>query len=114
MVRGLFSHLKFPYVQFPCSCLNANTLYALVWECVSHLEMIGLKVLALTADGASCNRKFFKMHKCQAKTVPNKTPNFCADEECPFSFSVTFDEDSSQLLVEFFWSLLCKNSMGKL
>ena len=82
MVRGLFSSLRFPYAQFPCSTLNGHTLYALVWECISHLETIGLKVLALTADGASCNRKFFKMHG----RTSFKTANICADEDRPIFF----------------------------
>lgn len=59
MVRGLFSALKFPYAQFPTTSLSGGTLYPLVWECIAHLEMLGFKVLALTADGASSNRKFF-------------------------------------------------------
>jgi hypothetical protein len=29
----------------------------LVWECISHLETISLKILALTADGASCSSR---------------------------------------------------------
>ena len=57
----LFSGLCFPYAQFPCTYLSGDQLYPLVWECVSHLEMIGFKVLAMTADGASCNRKFMSM-----------------------------------------------------
>ena len=68
MVRGLFSGLRFPYAQFPCSSLSGDQLYPLVWECVEHLEMIGFKVLAITADGASCNRKFMSMvHTSGAK-----------------------------------------------
>ena len=87
MVRGLFSKLKFPYVQFPCSSLNAHTLYAMVWECVAHLETLGLKVLALTADGASCNRKFFKMHRLKnSKSFPHKTCNLYANEDRPIFF----------------------------
>lgn len=87
MVRGLFSSLRFPYAQFPCSSLNGHTLYALVWECISHLETIGFKVLALTADGASCNRKFFKMHREKSSTCfPHKTANIYADEERPIFF----------------------------
>ena len=55
------SGLCFPYAQFLCSSLSGDQLYPLVWDCVSHLEMIGFKVLAMTADGASCNRKFMSM-----------------------------------------------------
>ncbi|MBA4719384.1 MAG: hypothetical protein HRO68_09930 [Nitrosopumilus sp.] len=87
MVRGLFSSLRFPYAQFPCSSLNGHTLYALVWECISHLENVGFKVLALTADGASCNRKFFKMHQQKpAVCFPHKTANIYADEDRPIFF----------------------------
>ena len=34
----------------------------LVWQCIEHLEIIGLKVIAVVCDGATPNRKFFKMH----------------------------------------------------
>jgi len=37
-------------------------LYDLVWEAVYRLERLSLKVLAVTADGASTNRLFFKLH----------------------------------------------------
>ena len=33
------------------------------WQAIKYLERINLKVIAATADGASQNRKFFKMHK---------------------------------------------------
>ena len=59
MVRGL---LQYPYAQFPCSVLSGDLLHDLVWECVFPLERVGLKVLALAADGASTNRLFFRLH----------------------------------------------------
>ena len=62
MVRGLFLRLEFPYAQFPCSSLSGDIIFPLVWKCIERLESCGFKVIALTADGASCNRKFFKMH----------------------------------------------------
>ena len=63
MVRGIFSKLEFPYVQFPCASTSGDVVFPLVWECIKRLEACGLKVIATTADGASANRKFFKMHK---------------------------------------------------
>ena len=33
------------------------------WKAVYYLEKINLKVIAATANGASPNRKYFKMHK---------------------------------------------------
>jgi hypothetical protein len=62
MVRGLFSKLRFPYAQFPCSSICGHHLYDIFWEAVERLERIGLKVVACTCDGLSANRTFFKLH----------------------------------------------------
>jgi hypothetical protein len=70
MVRGFFVRLNFPYVQFPCTtAMSGDLLFDLVWEAIYHLERIQLKVLAITADGASTNRLFLKIHN------PNATPD---------------------------------------
>ena len=44
MVRGLFSKLHFPYVQFPCSSVSCDLLLQLLWEAVGRIETCGLKV----------------------------------------------------------------------
>ena len=44
MVRGIFQHLEFPYVQFPCDNLSSDMTFPLVWECAKLLEASGLKV----------------------------------------------------------------------
>ena len=44
MVKGLFSQLQFPYVQFPCKNLSGDLLYDPFWEAVSRVERCGLKV----------------------------------------------------------------------
>ena len=44
MVRGLFSHLQFPYAHFPCHNLTSDLLYAPFWEAVYRLERLGFKV----------------------------------------------------------------------
>ena len=62
MVRALFPLLEFPYAEFPTSSLSGGILYPQVWECIAHLEMIGFKVLAVTADGTSPNCKWIKGH----------------------------------------------------
>ena len=61
MVRGLFRHLQFPYAQFPCASVTGDLLFDPFWEAVSRLEHCGLKVLALTCDGASVNRHLFSV-----------------------------------------------------
>lgn len=63
MVRGLLSSLDFPYASFPCLSLGGDQLYSIVWGAVRRLEACGFRVAALTCDGASCNRNFFRMHK---------------------------------------------------
>ena len=62
MVRGLFSHLNFPYAQFACHKLTGELLVDPVWEAIARLERQGIRVLALTCDGASTNRRLWKMH----------------------------------------------------
>ena len=59
MVRGIFTDLKFPYAHFPTTTTTANVLFTLIWEAIERLERLGFKVIALTGDGASQNRKFF-------------------------------------------------------
>ena len=62
MVRSLFSNLVFPYAQFACCNLSGNLLVDPVWEAVSRLERQGLRVLFLTCDGTSTNRRLWKLH----------------------------------------------------
>ena len=74
MVRGIFSDLILPLAHFSTDGISADELFPLVWEGVSQLESCGFKVVAFTCDGASANRKFFRMHR-KGKEVVYKTPN---------------------------------------
>lgn len=67
MVRGVFSSLKFPYLQLPCATVSGDLLFDPFWEAVYRLERMGLEVLCATADGASTNRRLMKMHKLHRK-----------------------------------------------
>ena len=69
MVRGIFIHLQYPYAHFPTTKLSGATLFPIIWEAVERLEFIGFKVIVITADGASPNRKFFSLHGGSYKTV---------------------------------------------
>ena len=80
MVRGIFINLKFPYAYFPCKKLTAEQLFPIVWEAVERIEAAGLKVLCVVADGASTNRKFFKMHGVTNSEITYKTPNIFTSE----------------------------------
>lgn len=81
MVRGIFIRLRFPYAHFPTRGVHADHLFSIVWEAVERLEKLGLKVLVVTADGASPNRKFFRMHKKTGEGLCYKTANPYTDEK---------------------------------
>ena len=87
MVRGLFTSCKFPLAHFPTSSITGDQLFTIVWEAVERLERIGLKVLAITADGAGPNRKFFHLHfNSTKKQVCYKTTNPYTKESRPIYF----------------------------
>ena len=44
MVHGLFTTLRFPYVQFPCTKITGALLFHPFWQAVYRLERLGLKV----------------------------------------------------------------------
>lgn len=75
MVRGIFQRLNYPYAQFTCSSLSGDQLFNPVWEAVSRLEMLGFQVLALTCDGASPNRRLWKLHSKDDSKMTYKVPN---------------------------------------
>ena len=59
-----------------------------MWEGIASAESAGLKVIAITADGASPNRKFFRMHKSSKGRFVYKTKNIYAlDDRDIFFFS---------------------------
>ena len=62
MVRGIFFKLEFPYAHLATEGVTADLLFPIVLD-VRQLESIGLKVICITADGASPNYKFFRMHR---------------------------------------------------
>ena len=74
MVRGLFCKLNFPYAQFACSSMSGDLLFDPVWEAVSRLERLGFRVLGLTCDGASSNRRLWKLHSSTDEMI-YRVPN---------------------------------------
>ena len=75
MVRGLLSGLEFPYVQFPCATMTGDLLFDPLWKAIARIERCGLKVLAVTADGASPNRRLFKIHNPSSSDTSHKVKN---------------------------------------
>lgn len=64
LLRGVCSNLKFPFAYFATHKMQAYQLMSIFWEAVYILEKsCNLWIIATTADGASTNRSFFRMHK---------------------------------------------------
>ena len=59
MVRGISFKLDFPYAHFGTETATADILHPIIWEAVRQIESIGLKVICITADGASPKSKIF-------------------------------------------------------
>ncbi|XP_046553262.1 uncharacterized protein LOC124262759 [Haliotis rubra] len=64
MVRGITTSLKYPFFCLATDGITSATLYPPIWETVRILTIeCGLKPLFITCDGATPNRKFFKLHR---------------------------------------------------
>ncbi|XP_065654090.1 uncharacterized protein LOC136080809 isoform X2 [Hydra vulgaris] len=68
MVRGITSSLKYVFGHFASAGgLSSSQLYFTIWDGVRQLESVGLKVMAIVADGASPNRKFMRLHSWKSE-----------------------------------------------
>ena len=63
LVRGIFTGLKFPLAQFPTTGAASHQLYPIVLEAIMRLEIMGFKVISLTSNGSSPNRKVYSLMK---------------------------------------------------
>ena len=83
MVRGLVTRLQFPYAHFFTAGVTSDFLFRTIWNAVQQLEMCGFKVIGMTSDGASPNRKFYRMHECGVAKHPpvHKVCNPYSQEE---------------------------------
>jgi len=57
MIRGLFTLLKYPYVQFPTASTKGADLFPLFRKVLSQLTRLGIRVMAVTCDDSSDNRR---------------------------------------------------------
>ena len=61
---GLATNLKYSYAYFATDGITSTQLIPIFWEAVASLELLcNLWVIATTSDGASPNRRFFRLHK---------------------------------------------------
>ena len=63
-VRGICTQLKFSLAYFATNGVTSHQLMPLFWEAIGVLELTyNLWVIASTSDGASPNRRLYRMHK---------------------------------------------------
>lgn len=82
MVRGLICKFNYPYVR---SDISGNLMFDPMWEAVSRLERLHFYVLGITCDGATPNRRLWKLHS-DSDDLTYKVPNLFADDERDFYF----------------------------
>ena len=64
IVRGMCTELKFCLAHFATTGITAAQLMPIFWEAICVLEVTcNLWVIATTSDGASPNRRFYRLHK---------------------------------------------------
>ena len=92
LVRGVCTELKFCLAYFATTGVTAAQLMPLFWEAVGILESsCNLWVIATTSDGASPNRRFYRMHHSMdgdaGKSVCYRTINIFAPHRFIYFFS---------------------------
>ena len=81
MVRGVISRLRFPYAHFSTTGATGAAQFSNIWEAIERLERLGLKVIALTGDGASPNRKVFSLHSSSTNELCYRVRNPYTQED---------------------------------
>ena len=92
LVRGISSDLKFPLAYFARDGVTSTYILPFFWRCIAILELnCKLCVIATICDGATPNRKFFRLHKsldcCTDNEVVYRTINVFDRTRFIFFFS---------------------------
>ena len=93
LVRGVCTELKFGLAHFATTGATAAQLMPLFWEAVCILETsCNLWVIAATSDGASPNRRMYRLHKAldgdSDADVYHRTINLFAPHRFIYFFSI--------------------------
>ncbi|PFX17564.1 hypothetical protein AWC38_SpisGene18105 [Stylophora pistillata] len=92
LIRGVCTELKFCLAHFSTNGATSAQIMPLFWEAVAILELTcNLWVIASTSDGATPNRRFYRMHKSldgnADKDVCYRTINLFAPQRFIYFFS---------------------------
>ena len=85
MVKSIVNPLSISLATFATTGVFSFQLMPIFWTAVSYLEKIYLKVISATVDGASPNRKLFRIHKFMdgdaGKNVVYREQNIYANDK---------------------------------
>ena len=87
MVRGIFTNLAYPFAYFGSNGFSSAQLYPCTLEATKILTSIGFHVRAFVSDGATPNRKFYKMMCTDDPDNINWTWNPFEEDEKIYFFS---------------------------
>ncbi|XP_071855159.1 uncharacterized protein [Apostichopus japonicus] len=96
MVRGLTSSIKFPVAFFFTNSAPGHQLYEMAMNCIKALKLLGLTVLCLTSDGASCNRKLYEI--LSGSSSSPLTPHYKTKNVYEENQYIYFNSDAPHLL----------------
>ena len=88
MVKGLLHKFDYPYVQLVFGKTEGSLIFDPMWEAIVRLEKIGFFVLAICCDGASLNRRLWKLHS-ESKEPVYRVPNVFASEGKRFLYFIS-------------------------
>ena len=98
MVSGITTDILDIVAYFPVKDLNHIQLHERMWDTIRVLEKEGIGVLVLIGDGASVNRKFFKMESTDSSgKIPYKVLNRCSPDDGEQRY-IYFLSDPSHLI----------------
>jgi len=88
LAQGITSDVKDVVAIHSTDDLSASQLYDRTWDVIYNLEEANIKVLCVTCDGASINRKFITMHESIDKSwgYIYSTKNLAAGDSRPLFF----------------------------
>ena len=75
MVKRLFTNLRFPYAQFPCTSITGEPIFSPFWQAVFHLERISFKVHFHSKN----NYLFTILFTCRCWLLPLMVPLLTED-----------------------------------
>ena len=106
-IRGLASDLKFSFAYFATRGITSYQIIPTFWEAVAILELTcQLPVIAAVSDGASPNRKFYRMHsdiddKIDAGITHRTINLYAPDQHICFFCCCTSPENNKKLYISF-------------